>query len=734
MESPLRGHESADDRIQSQPSTNTEPLHSLTSQRETASPTSPASDRSFATERDARIEGIISPGPARTVQLKRQSVPGAKPRYVITDVERMRHWRAGASATQKQRLANGTQSALRSSRKANLLVQLALFISTMVVLGAFVFLLYLWLVRDSTWRSIVFKNWAVRAITLASTVIWLATELQALIAGAMLFCLLSSSTNSSSSTRQYILLRKTHATKRLRFVPACALALVLVSAALHFIPTLLLSDFGNGLLASGNGNTKSIPYSLDDAERANLTRGERDFTSLNPSQFPTFGEFAVSPASQQAGVDDTGESIRAFLPLASSSERTSISTYQGRATLVNSRVICLAPVVENATYSSLGLSTSPDSPTQQLQGLLSTGNSIPSTLKSEPNASNEFSFVCNFELAQSGSEWPITLCSVQSSNGSITIDSPFANGIMADTSTFVLLNHTMNSTIPISANVGNVSITSWKSDLSGAWTNLTYTPNPMFSIQLSFCFVSTGTLDAEIEATGTQDRTEPTMNVTKGDSIYKSDVSAILNQLDVSTTNATAATQRAVLPLKSQNPWGSSTNSKSALQSPSTFSNKAATYGLCTFCGGYASSTTTLGIASTLSIIFQRALQDSGSPAKALQALFTVTNGMQYYSRYVALLTLEEICSLITVGRLPYFDISTESRIDNFVEVYHPKRYTGITAVGAELALHLIIVILIAVLFTMRTNGSLVEQLRQHFLGYRVQSTNEATSEEESSG
>ena len=100
-------------------------------------------------------------------------------------------------------------------------------------------------------------------------------------------------------------------------------------------------------------------------------------------------------------------------------------------------------------------------------------------------------------------------------------------------------------------------------------------------------------------------------------------------------------------------PWGSAQNDTSALQGRYSFDENNATYGLCTYCGSYTSDSSSRGISTTLSLIFQKALQQSSSPAKALQAVFTVTSTTQYYSRYGDFLSCPSCQSLI-LRRLPY--------------------------------------------------------------------------------
>jgi hypothetical protein len=352
------------------------------------------------------------------------------------------------------------------------------------------------------------------------------------------------------------------------------------------------------------------------------------------------------------------------------------------------------------------------------------------------SSANALEFACDFELAQAKAEWPITMCAIRRQTAALNITSPFADGIMGDKLGVVLLNHTANKTIPVSASVDsgdpgnatvglqNVTIGSWDESQIGVWTNLTYGPNPIFSMQLTLCFASFGSLDAEIEASGVRNRSEPVVQMNDAGSIFDLNVNEVLLQLGVSD----GTVDQDVLTLKEQRPWGTSQNPSSALESRSTFRMNDATYGLCTFCGGYDDDSTARGITSTLSIVFQRGLQESGSPAKALQALFTLTSSTQYYSRYVVL-PRSKIADAYK-DRLPYFDLTASATVDDFQQAYHPHHRAGLITIGSLLVAHLVLVTLIIVLSLLRSEESLVDQFWRHTAAHLDRSTSEVTSGE----
>lgn len=520
--------------------------------------------------------------------------------------------------------------------------------STIVIAGCFGFLVYLWAARDNTRRKIIVDNWAARATTLTATIIWIMVELQAVVAGLILLVSRTSSgpgLRSRMRNKEYASLRASGVSTATRpgsrgarssqALVNFGFVLLVLSFALHFIATILLADFENGMFASGDRTMVPATYGLSQVKQANISKSEVDYSGINPTQFRSFADYATPVGSLQQGVDDTGESVRALLPFASAADRTSLAGYKGMATLMNSRVICMAPDLENITYASTGPSTSPSEPAQQISGAIALPQIVPAGLQVANGASTSLAISCGLQLAQVESEAPISMCAVP--NEGINIATPFANNVQTVTSAYLLVNHTANSTIPVSASTGtdlqNVSITAWDTSRDGVWSVGVYAPNPIFSIQLSLCFVATGALEVKVEMSGTKDRKEPSFHSTNGQITEDTDVSDVLAQLGIGT-NATEG-ERGIMKLEQKRPWVVLTTRSSVIDNSKVFGQADKTYGLCTHCGSYEDEGTAVGIANGLSILFQHAMAATGSPAKALQAVFTTARSSQYYARYV---------------------------------------------------------------------------------------------------
>jgi hypothetical protein len=82
-------------------------------------------------------------------------------------------------------------------------------------------------------------------------------------------------------------------------------------------------------------------------------------------QYPIFAEYAEGMAADgSSGISDTGLTKRAFLPVDGQGNRSSIHVYNGPATVVDSRVICVQPNITNlgthlAPYGYTGLHPAP---------------------------------------------------------------------------------------------------------------------------------------------------------------------------------------------------------------------------------------------------------------------------------------------------------------------------------------------------------------------------------------
>jgi hypothetical protein len=133
----------------------------------------------------------------------------------------------------------------------------------------------------------------------------------------------------------------------------CVALLFTVDLLLHLTSTVLVSDLGTGVLTSpqmpnttvaamsfGNGNLSLI---ADNAAQIYYWRN-------NFPSFPTFAEYreeANGVGNMSSAVRDTGVTLRAFLPYGSTAERTWIKDFNGTATVMDTRAVCVRPAVHD---------------------------------------------------------------------------------------------------------------------------------------------------------------------------------------------------------------------------------------------------------------------------------------------------------------------------------------------------------------------------------------------------
>ena len=128
--------------------------------------------------------------------------------------------------------------------------------------------------------------------------------------------------------------------------------LLLTSFASQLTSTLLLTDLldrpivtipHTSLLGVGfqdidsGGNPKAIPISY---------KYTFNYVKWKPNSFETFAEHNVPPIFRD-GLDDTGVSLRAFLPISSQPTRENIQEYRGMARVFDARAACVRPNLAN---------------------------------------------------------------------------------------------------------------------------------------------------------------------------------------------------------------------------------------------------------------------------------------------------------------------------------------------------------------------------------------------------
>lgn len=250
-------------------------------------------------------------------------------------------------------------------------ILVATLILTMAVIG---FLAFLWTAphENSFWRVIVVKGWAGGAVTVSSLMLRTAIDFQAGAAVAMLAAILL-------ETDYHLLLIDTAQVSKLRAGKAipmdiaiphikamrymwpqslggyaqlsAVLLLVATTLLLQFTSTMLVSDLSLGVLPSmpSSENLRfDFAYEWNETDRAWTfplqPRAAKPWMPNLPA-FPTFAEFA-KPIDVPEHVDETGHLLRAFLPFQDAQSRETISQYSGKALVLDARVSCQRPQLQ----------------------------------------------------------------------------------------------------------------------------------------------------------------------------------------------------------------------------------------------------------------------------------------------------------------------------------------------------------------------------------------------------
>ena len=253
-------------------------------------------------------------------------------------------------------------SARRSQNPPNILEKLgkftiaAVIFGTSVIIVANVLLALFWTDHHLfRWisRQLVARNWSTRFVTLLGVAIRVSVVAQCGICVSMLAALALEndgvpkkyvakvSLTRAQSVNPYELLFPLWAgpiTRRKFSMLSLALAITATFLAVQFIAPILLTDFGVGYQYWDQ--SLGISYGLDLSQGHPLKGPQYQFAQPT---YPIFAEALQPPPPAVDGISDTGTTIRAFLPIANSTFRQEIRSYVGKATVTDTRVVCVRP-------------------------------------------------------------------------------------------------------------------------------------------------------------------------------------------------------------------------------------------------------------------------------------------------------------------------------------------------------------------------------------------------------
>ncbi|MCJ1280336.1 hypothetical protein MMC21_008163 [Puttea exsequens] len=618
---------------------------------------------------------------------------------------------------------------------------------TTVIAAAFAFVCFLHIGNsdNSTWRSIMIAGWSARSITLASLAIRFVVTAQAAAATSMLAALALSrfevplwrsaamSMMRFENTGPHNLAR-IYAPKILRgkniILGLAALCLTCTTLLLQFASTALLSDLAIGTIV-GASRTAAMPYGIknsgDGNDETEPLENSAHYWSTKPALYPAFAEYTEPAPPVEEGVYDTGMSIRAFLPVYPEADRDRLKDYQGFGNLVDTRIVCMRPVIEDleltappgtgasATTSAeyTDITDMPELPgdggptvTGSLYTNLTARRSVSdNSLGSDFNCSSAIQGAENSSRATMD-EWPAVLCLLDTLVPGAIVSDMDGYDELNTGDAYLVINTTgsyddWDNLYGESDNSSALDVESTKDE--GEW--LTYNlKGTNLTLSFSVCFSAFTAQNANISATSLRNRTEPVLGWDPSTSQY--DTLSVRQHLGATNLDPAAAiSDRADFQLAPLANWTVPTTSGLAPtwgDFPVTLANEQwflkvnYTMVLC----GHCRPTKDMGGVDFIgegefadqaqAAVFNDILKTTRHPALAIQAQFTTLFGMAYYDHAFQ------------------FDISAPATTTSFTDVLMPVQWTGVIAVAAVLALHLCVVFVVVIWFRIRVEESLL--------------------------
>lgn len=297
------------------------------------------------------------------------------------------------------------------------LLKLSAVISIISIAAAFGFISWMWWTpqHNHGWRKWVLANRLQASVTLSSAIIRtavgtlaaLATSMIASVAveqrGIHLHALAQVSIARASSSGPLsvglLALRQSRLDVVVRLI---IILLVLSTVAVQFISTLLVSDLKQSEIISfaravpnsfsfGVGEESTIRNDSGFALQAAIGGDPSYYWFRRPHSSETYAEHSEDPIDGE-GVDDTGLTVRAFLPLQSSDTRELLFGFKGMARVTDSRVVCLRPNISNLTICEI--QSDDDDGKTGICGALNFNNSAATAVGLNWPKGNGISFEC----------------------------------------------------------------------------------------------------------------------------------------------------------------------------------------------------------------------------------------------------------------------------------------------------------------------------------------------------
>lgn len=555
-----------------------------------------------------------------------------------------------------------------------------------------------------SWMSIVAAGWLTKVVTISTAIIRIAVAAQAGLMMAIMASIvleeygvpLRSAPSfsllrvSSPSPTAVLISQGREMSRSSKLSVTLVFVVALITQATQFASTILVSDFDTVRILGGV-NTSAVAYTSGKFEDI-TSMPYPDVWRSTPGPYLRFAEHS-QPGGQGDYYEDTGSTFRAFIPFPSQQERAFVRNYTGRATAFDARVICTSPSLEIS-----GITSYPD---LTLEGYISVNSSATGNAIIPYGETTQCPFTCliyaveNLYNLPMKSAWTTAICSPPDILYQFSGDN--SSGVGRPAHMYLILNTTAyrngswKGLVPDDESKLNLSASDLKfvTTRKGTWTEASSAPASMV-ISVTACFRLDDAFDSEVSVFSTADAPEPTLawefvlqDLTNTDdapsnvSNIEYDTSGVLRQLGADGSN-TSHSDRGVLNLKVGRRY-------SGTEGYFSWTNN--TSWICDFPTQYVSNMSgTTGSSALLDFrwsslihwghvaLFHDALLATGSPAHALQALFTSAAQMNY-------------ADLMT-----RFNIRSGASYVQSIDVQIPDRWFGLIVVTVIIAVHIILV------------------------------------------
>jgi hypothetical protein len=629
-----------------------------------------------------------------------------------------------------------------------------LILSFVAIFGSLGFLCFLWGCshRNVVWRSICLAGWITRSVTIAALLIRVSITTQAASCTAMLTALLlfrfrvllpdtaAMAITQFHNTGPHFLITPLYRSVRLKRGFAVALlvvALLTSTTLLQFTSTILLSDTSLTYVLAPNQHD-TIPYAFVFTTRADdddiSYYGQYGYWEHKPASYPAFAEYSEAVRqhpgfnASDSRVYDTGLVMRALLPISAPSQRETLQTYSGNATVMDMRVVCMKPDLEDLmveTFQNPGKLNGPAGPVigPVISGRIA-GFKDAAVLINPPGMERLSPFNCSSAVDGSNSlqdqehgmvEWPLALCRINQTSGIFSEMNP---GLSSSEMAYYDEAGLNEANLVINVSGSNGRWLDYQYD-SRMWTvdggpplqpyleflgpehyyeedEWLHIPSndPMIRISLSICYDPFTAADLRINATSHGNRTEPILGWNAARKGAEYDTLAIRRQLDTTRPLMTLE-ERGIISLERRNwtvPVYGFPPSQVGWLIEFTRPQSVSTYNFSSLmCMSCSEPLVSYQFAhQAQAAVFNDIVRDTRHPALALQAHYTTLFSMAYYEHAFQ------------------FDHNTSATTSSVEEALAPTGRTGFTMVVTVLAVHLFMVALIVWLFATQGGNSMI--------------------------